>query len=290
MPSLRVWPTAVASTVIAIAVLLLPTTASAASVYPVGYKVVAVTNQAVPAGQTAAAVVSCPAGAKPLGGGVYAGSDDVRVVESFPLGAPTSPSGWFATVANEGSNDSIFDVYAICAKVPRQLHYEVVGVTNQAVPAGQTAAAVVSCPAGAKPLGGGVYAGSDDVRVVESFPLGAPTSPSGWFATVANEGSNDSIFDVYAICAKVPRQLHYEVVGVTNQAVPAGQTAAAVVSCPAGAKPLGGGVYAGSDDVRVVESFPLGAPTSPSGWFATVANEGSNDSVFDVYAICARRV
>ena len=87
----------------------------------------------------------------------------------------------------------------------KRFDYEVVGVTNQAVGAGQTAVAVAECPAGKKPLGGGVYAGSSALRVVASFPLGAPSDPTGWFGTVANEGADDSIFDVYVICAKDAR-------------------------------------------------------------------------------------
>jgi hypothetical protein len=87
--------------------------------------------------------------------------------------------------------------------VRQSFGYEVVGVTNQLVAAGATGSAAVNCPAGKKPLGGGVYAGSNDMRLNESFPLGAPSSPSGWLGTVFNGDSNASVFDVYAICARV---------------------------------------------------------------------------------------
>lgn len=117
MPARHLGFTAVKTVLIVIIVVLLfPAEASGASQVrgPFAYEVVGVTNQSVAAGQAATAVAECPAGKKPLGGGVYAGSTDLRVVASFALGAPSSPTGWFGTVANQGG-DTIFDVYVICA-------------------------------------------------------------------------------------------------------------------------------------------------------------------------------
>jgi hypothetical protein len=81
--------------------------------------------------------------------------------------------------------------------------YEVVGATNVPVAAGSTGATGVDCPADKRPLGGGVYAGDDGMRLIETFPLGAPFSPAGWTGTVFN-GGGASTFDVYAICSPVP--------------------------------------------------------------------------------------
>ena len=160
--------------------------------------------------------------------------------------------------------------------------YQVVGVTNQPVAAGATGSAVAECPAGKRVVGGGVYAGHDAMRLIESFPLGG--NPGGWLGGVFN-GGGANIFDVYAICASLGPPNGYQVVGNTNQPVAAGATGGARVLCPVGKRVLGGGVYSGHDDMRLIESFPTGGV--PPGWAGGVFN-GGGANVFDVYAICAR--
>jgi hypothetical protein len=147
--------------------------------------------------------VNCPRGKIPLGGGVYAGLNGVRLIESSPLGTPSNPTGWRGIVFNGDTSLSPFDVWAICAAVNRDTGYEEIGSTNQQVAAGGTGSVTVNCPAGKKPLGGGVTAGSTGIRLIESFPLSAPSNPSGWRGSVFNGGTVSSTFAVYAICASV---------------------------------------------------------------------------------------
>jgi len=236
-----------------------------------GYEVVGVTNQPVAAGATGAALASCPAGKRVLGGGVYTGHDAMRVIESFP----SADSGWFGAVSN-GGDANVLDIYAVCAELDAKARYEVVGVTNRPVAAGMPGGAVATCPQGKRVLGGGVYAGHDAMTVVESFP-----SRSGWSAAVYN-GGDANVFDVYAVCARLDAKARYEVAGVTNQPVGAGETGVAGASCPDGKRVLGGGISTGHDATRVIESFP----SAETGWFAAVSN-GGGASVLDVYAICA---
>lgn len=259
-----------------------PTAQADAVVFPLsGYEVVSATVP-VAAGATGATGVDCPEGKRPVGGGVNTGNDDMRLIESFPLGGAGDVTGWLGAVFN-GGTDSVFDVYAVCARVSPEADYEAVGVTNVPVAVGTTGSAAMRCPAGKRPLGGGVYTGDDDMRVVESFP----TSSRRWAGAVFNGSGFESVMDVYVICARVSPGEGYEVVGVGNVPVAVGATASAAVDCPAGKRPLGGGVSAGSDDLRLVETFPLGAPLSPTGWTGTVFNGGDASTTFDVYAVCA---
>jgi hypothetical protein len=250
--------------------------APAAAAVP-GYEVVGVINQPVAAGATAAAAAMCPAGKRAVGGGVYTGHDAMRLIESFPLGG--DPGGWSGGVFN-GGLANVFDIYAICASLGPPNGYEVVGNTNQPVAAGATRAARALCPPAKRVLGGGVYTGHDAMRLIESYPVGG--TPSGWLGGVFN-GGGANVFDVYAICARLPLADGYQVTAVIDQPVPAGGTAAAAPLCPAGKEALGGGVYTGHDNMRLIESFPLGG--NP-GWLGAVANGGAA-GVFSVYAICA---
>lgn len=252
-------------------------TAQAASATRFAYQVVRISSRPLSAGYVASAAAHCPAKEKPLGGGVSTGSDDMRVVESYPIG---DPQGWAATVANEGTSSASFDVYAICARTPRAVAYDVVSVASEP----NASAGVAACPTGRSSLGGGVSVGSDELRVVESFPLGGSR---GWVATVADQGSDNAAFEVFAVCAQIPADVAYEVVQVSSQPVSAGATATVVDPCPTGKVPLGGGVYAATDDVRLVESFPQGRERR-WGWVGTVANESLTDSSIDIYVICAK--
>jgi hypothetical protein len=241
-----------------------------------GYQVVGVTNQPLAQGATGAVAPLCSAGKRVLGGGVYTGQDDMRLIESFPLGGN---GGWLGGVFN-GGGASVFDVYAICASLGAANGYEVVAVTNQPVAAGAIGAARAVCPAGKRLLGGGVYTGHDAMRLVESYPRGS--GAISWYGAVFN-GGGANVFDVYAICARLPTVDGYEVVAVTNQPVAAGASAAAAAACSAGKRALGGGVATGHDDMRLIESFPLGGN---GGWVGGVHN-GGGAGVFEVYAICA---
>src|SRR5262249_37899017 len=135
----------------ALAVLVSP---EAAHADPAGYEVLGVENVTVAPGLAASASVRCTDGKRPLGGGVAAFDSAVGGVKSFPVGAPASPVGWAATVANPGPVASTFGVYVICANP--LAGYEVQTVTNTPVAGGQAASAWVSCTNGKKPLGGGV--------------------------------------------------------------------------------------------------------------------------------------
>jgi hypothetical protein len=248
----------------------------ASAVIP-GYEVVEVINQPVGAGATGAAVATCSAGKRVLGGGVYTGHDAMRLIESFPqLG---NPPAWSGAVFN-GGLANFFNVYAICANLPAGNAYEVVGVVNQPVPASGAREARALCPVGKRVLGGGVYTGHNAMRLIESFPQSGV--PSAWRGAVFN-GGPASVFDVYAICARLADEDGYQVVPVVNQPVQAGATTGVAPLCPGGKRALGGGVDVAHAAMRLIESFPLGGN---AGWLGSVFNGGAA-SVYGVYAICA---
>jgi hypothetical protein len=247
------------------------------------YEVVVARPATAPSGQAATSFAVCKSG-RPLGGGVHPGTRDLRVVESFPSGAPANAVGWSVTVANEGPNQDSFTVATVCADVT--LAYQVAAVTNQPVGPGQTATAKAQCGGGRKPFGGGILTVSNNLRVVSSFPLQASqTNPSGaWTGTVANEGANSSTFDVYAICDDATLGSSQFVVGA--QMVGAGLTLAGSLNCPPGKKPVSGGIDSHSPDLRMVESFPLGPTSNPTGWHSIVANTGTQNALFQSYVVC----
>lgn len=74
-------------------------------------------NVPVAVGTTSSAAGDRPAGKRPLGGGVSAG-DDLRLVETLPLKAPLSSTGWTGNVFNGGDASTTLDVFEVCAPVP----------------------------------------------------------------------------------------------------------------------------------------------------------------------------
>lgn len=64
----------------------------------------------------------------------------------------------------------------------------------------------------------------------------------------------------------------------------AGDTAEKTVLCPAGKKPLGGGVWTDEPYVKTVFSFPN---TALTGWTAQVENSGQAAKQYSVHVICA---
>ena len=257
------------------AVAVAPAPASAALS---GYDLHFASPSVAPPGSTASNLAVCDQG-KPLGGGVRPSSRNLRLVEMYPL--PTF-AGWTVTVANEGPNQDTLVAATICANA--SLAYQQVK-DDRTVGPGQTVTAEVQCDSGRTVFGGGVFADLDSLRVVSSFPLEpSPSAPNGgWSVTVANGGSNSSGFDVYAVCDNTasPR------FAFRTFTVSAGQTLAVSLSCPSDTKPVSGGVQSASNSLRMIESFPSGTETNPTGWIVTVANTGTSARSFVIHAVCA---
>ena len=78
----------------------------------IGGYVVVPTGSSVGANNIATTTAPCPAGKKPLGGGVSPGDSNVWVWRSYPTAA-----GWVGSVSNEGSLAHTYTVYVVCANV-----------------------------------------------------------------------------------------------------------------------------------------------------------------------------
>jgi hypothetical protein len=249
-----------------------------------GYNLSVSSGAVVPAGQPQSNFALCNQG-KPLGGGFRpdTGTRVLRMNEMYLL--PGGGPGWTITVANEGPNQESFSVATICAHA--SLAYQVPAVTNQTVGPGQAATAQVGCGGGRRPFGGGVSAVSDNLRIVSSFRLPPSSSlPSGgWSVTMANEGTNSSTFDVYAVCDD-PSASTTQVLTGGPHTVGAGQTLAVSRPCAPGKRPISGGIDSRSNDLRVAQTFFTGTVSNPTGWQAVVANRGTQSGFFLLKVLC----
>jgi hypothetical protein len=217
--------------------------------------------------------VACPAGKVPLAGGVLFESFDLgmSIIDSYP-----SDDGWIVNV-NNGQAGVTFDVYAICAKAPR--NYQVVTSAWYPFAGYSQTDGFAACPTGTKALGGGVQtvASSLDVYLGQSSPS---LTGGAWGVSVANETWSDT-FEVYAVCGKPADG--YTVAEGPAVSVPAGTSREARAYCPAGTAPLGGGIGFGwsEPDFGVHSTTPL-----LTGWSTTVNNRSSLDLVITGEVAC----
>jgi hypothetical protein len=134
----------------------------AASVVPLeGYQQVASALLNDPAGSQVTGTVGCPTGYKVVGGGAtITGSSLSRNLNSS---YPVSSTTWAVSVNNSSGTNATFRVYANCVKKVRGYVIAVgTGVDN---PAGTNAEALVTCPTGKFPLGGGGLSSSTSTAV-----------------------------------------------------------------------------------------------------------------------------
>jgi hypothetical protein len=154
----------------------------------------------------------------------------------------------------------------------------------------------VSCPTGAKVIGGGVGITGDshkqEVATTQPFDgADADTLPDdGWLGR-ANNGLNKRVFmTVEALCS---RSGSYTYVHSTRTKVPNNAQVEVSIGCPSRTHVTGGGVdVTGTNDgVEVADSFPFDgsdADTLPDdGWRADANNDGSGaPQKMQTFAIC----
>jgi len=83
-----------------------------------GYEIVSTHTYVAPLFSQTKAVAWCPAGKKPIGGGVGTPNYDLQIIGSTPVHNPyTGQDGWGGGVFNNWPQEFWVDVYAICAYV-----------------------------------------------------------------------------------------------------------------------------------------------------------------------------
>jgi hypothetical protein len=240
---------------------------------PRGYTVVTSTVVGTTPASRTHGEVACPSGLVPLGGGVViqSTSTHANVNSSFPLA-----HGWAAEVTNSSSSDFSFVVLAACALLPN--HYSIVRGPDTPNNGGTQVTAFATCPAGAKPLGGGVASGSPSV-----FANIHATAPDGssWAATMSNGSPSDTTVAAFAVCGTLPG---YTIVGGSQGVDVQGTEVPFFASCPAGKVPISGGAVTTSQDMAVNAGsmLPIG-----SGFEYFMNNQVGNPAIVGAVAVCA---
>ena len=237
--------------------------------------------------------VTCPSGhPHPTGGGVNIDGSDPNLDLEIKSTAPSVlDNGWDVQANNSSGADAQMTVYAICTSS------HVVYVHKSAsVPAGESRAVKVKCPAGTKVVGGGVatVGGDHTVEVNSSEPAdGNDTNhkpDDAWFG-VANNGLGAALtMVVYAECS---RHGHYTVVVGPRTRLPDGAIATSTVHCPHGTRVTGGGTEIDRPDtsLEVHDGFPVDGSDADAirddGWQSTAYNDDSGSTAhMKTFAIC----
>jgi len=180
---------------------------------------------------------------------------------------------------NASGSDTTFKVYAVCAKAP--LTYTIVS-NSEPMPHGFQQAAVVTCPAGTKVLGGGGYGSSTGLNenLNSSFPLKEKKLYS-WRIDVNNAESFDAFATSYAVCGTA--KAYTLSVGLPSTLLPNTQSSNGR-TCIAPQVPIGGGVF--TDTGQLTANINSAYPTS-NGWINYVNNAGPTPATITPYLICA---
>ncbi|MCI0401271.1 MAG: hypothetical protein L0Y67_07485 [Gammaproteobacteria bacterium] len=104
---------------------------------------------------------------------------------------------------NQGPEAEVAEEVMVASKPPPAVvpGYEVVTVTQGLAPRQLVSGLRADCPAGKRPLGGGIQSSRENVRIFASGP-NSRASPTGWIVGVQNTSVSFTItITVYAVCA-----------------------------------------------------------------------------------------
>ena len=237
-----------------------------------------------PAGAQSFGEVDCPAGKVAFGGGVLGNSFSLfqNVNSSYPAVSGGVAVGWKGYVDNGSGDDSVFLVYAVCAKKPA--HYAVVSATFDN-PTGMQTSAAVACPTASngtqmKPFGGGAF--STSPALGQDINTTIPSKRTRSWRTDMNNGTGtDESFTVYAVCGLKAGWKVIQGPAVTN---PANDQTSASVSCPAGLVSVGGGLYSSSGNTAVNLNGTY--PNTSSSWLSYENNATAGNQTITPYVVC----
>ncbi|MFI9560951.1 hypothetical protein [Nonomuraea endophytica] len=187
----------------------------------------------VPAGGSAEAIATCPAGTSVFGGGESNPvSGSVVLTRSVPW-----RDTWETTVRNNGTSDAYVTGYAVCGS-GLTAYQQVYGSAVSVTPDGGPATASATCPAGMRILGGGQWiSGPLNVSVDASLPL-SDSGGDDWFIRVRNHNAEIIGIQPIAICGS---GLTTQIVSGAGAVLAPGEYKPATATCPAGTTLLGGG-------------------------------------------------
>ena len=240
---------------------------------PHGYVVLSSPSLAAPADMQTQGSVSCPPNTVLWGGGVSIASSDLaaNVNSSYP----SSTTEWAGNVNNASGTDTTFEVWAICAKQPRNGY----GIPSATVtnPADSQTVGVARCGGASKILGGGIRSSSSStaVNINSTYPYKAR-----WEGVENNASGSGATFTVYAICGHAKLRATYSGSAVPN---PAGEDTLSGESCPSYQVPAGGGEYSTSTSTSVNLN---GSMPSGNGWQSSETNASGSNQSTQSYVIC----
>ncbi len=224
----------------------------------------------VPAGETVAATVSCPAGREPSGGG---GGSDGRGI--FIASSAAHGNDWAVELSNESGGPLRGAAFVVCTQ---GAHFRHVG-TSVTVPGGGsgTATATAYCPAGQLPTGGGFLADGTNVFASSMYS----DQSNRWFVRVGNDTSFDTSVSAFVLCSPNTQSRRE-----TSVVLPPGAEETQSVSCPPGEVAAGGG---GRSDALgnpgVVISTSRALPDG-HGWSVRATNRSNTAHTLTAQAIC----
>jgi hypothetical protein len=240
---------------------------------PPGYTIVRSGPLTSAANAVTRAVIDCPPGLVPFGGGV---ANPVFGPQSVNSSLPTA-TGWSAAVSNPGPS-STFEVIFTCGTRPKR--YSIARSASVLVPPGQAQAAAAVCPARSDPLGGGGFSdsGLTQVSTAASYP-----APGEWIVAQRNRGATASHLTTFAVCGKVAgyRQVSRPI-SVLNNGLTLGGA-----ECPGTKVALGGGEFINAPGlaIDVYSTFPVAG-----GWdvdLRYVAAAGDPAVLEQPFVVCA---
>jgi hypothetical protein len=251
--------------------------APAGAAPPTGYVVVSGASVIAATGVQSAAQVTCPGKTKPIGGGVFIDSGDLRanVNSSYPLGK----ASWAGEVTNDSGSSTSFYVQAVCVTRPTG-SYSVQSRSFTAAAMKQTHD-TVSCPAGSVVMGGGAFSasGSSTVNIASDVPQSSTT----WWIAISSAQTFSTSFTIYAIC-HVGVPAGYARVSSPTVVNGAGQETVSSYDCPGISVPISGGPLTGTKTDQINMNTSIATST---GWEVYENNSSSSNANLTTVGICA---
>jgi hypothetical protein len=240
----------------------------------------------VNATSTGSPVADCPAGTKPVGGGVTPPAGPVaesRINSTYPADVDTNgrPDAWAADVFNISGAQKSFTAFAICKNrgaVARRFK-----IGSVAGPGAGTV--TVKCPEGKHVGGGGAYvAGSVTTGYVNrTHPIDTGDRDSkpddGWRARLYTTSASTISTTAFVLC--VPRSLRYRTA--------TGGAFDSFNDCPEGGHATGGGYSISGDPAtaQLYSIYPFAETANPpDAGFYTAAYDSVGDKTPTGYVIC----